>query len=187
MPIVYKNCGGAGGIIHPTCDPCGPREHGRIRSIAFIKKGTKLSTPAVSTEWTAGIEAGNILVIPETTGTFDGGSPKEGKGYGNRKSTILGYDYVLNVSDPSYIGNALFWDTIKDSPEYLVAFRTETQVHISEEVVTIIPKNPVEEDVDSEVVWQAEIKWFQNKLLKPQNSTALIDVFRCFEVTAKDA
>lgn len=184
MAIVYKNCGGGTGIPAPVCEPCAPREHGRVRSIAFIKKGTALANPAVATEWLAGIQAGTILIIPETTGTFDGGTPKEGKGYGNRKVTVLGYDYVINASDPNYTGNAKFWDAIKDSGEYQVAFRTETQVHISDEVVTITPKNQVEEDVESEVVWLAEIKWFQPKLMKPQSAAALTDVFRCFEVTA---
>lgn len=142
-----------------------------------------LANPAVLTEWTAGVEAGTIIIIPETTGTFDGGAPKEGKGYGNKKTSVLGYDYTLNASDPNYIGNAPFWDAIKDAGDYKVAFRTETQIHISDVVVTITPKNAVEEDVESEVVWQAEVKWFQPKLMKPISAVALTDIFRCFEVT----
>lgn len=182
MAIVYKTCSEVD-LVKPVCEPCGEREHGRIRSIAFIKKGTSLSNPAVVTEWNSGIEAGTILIIPETTGTFDGGTPKEGKGYGNKKTNILGYDYVLNISDPNYIGNAKFWDAIKKSGDYKVAFRTETQIHISDEVVTITPKNAIEEDIESEVVWQAEVKWFQKNLVVPNNAEALTDIFRCFEVT----
>lgn len=182
MTLVYKTCGGATAITKPVCEPCSTREHGRVRSIALIKKGTALADPTKTAEWIAGIEAGTIFIIPETTGTFDGGAPKEGKGYGNRKSTILGYDYVLNASDPNYKGNSPFWDTIKEQGDYLIAFRTETQVHISEEVVTITPKNSVEEDIESEVVWNVEIKWFQKKLMKPIDASLLGDVFRCFEI-----
>jgi hypothetical protein len=40
-----------------------------------------------------------------------------------------------------------------------VAYRTETQIHISNNPVQVIPKNPVQDDITTEVVWDVLVKW----------------------------
>ena len=42
--------------------------------------------------------------------------------------------------------NANFWNDIKNSKNWKVGFRTETQVHLSDVVATIVPKQPIAED-----------------------------------------
>jgi hypothetical protein len=75
-----------------NCDPCPlpDMEFGRTRGVALIKKSylpTLLAAPITAATWTAGIAAGNIIIIPMTAGSYDPGDPKELKGYGDNKSS----------------------------------------------------------------------------------------------------
>jgi hypothetical protein len=184
MPIQYKDCAG---VVIPAhvCDDCAAIEGGRIRGAAFIKKDVEFTDPADPTEWIAGIEAGDIIIIPTTTGTFDGGSEVMGTGFGDIKEVLNGYDFVANISDPAYKQNADFWNKIKGARNFKFAYRTETQVHITKKIVSIIPKNPVEEDLTSQVTWKADVRWTDVDLPEPVDGTEVIPaVFTCFEVTA---
>lgn len=181
MAIFYKGCDEV--EIPPyVCDPCSIPENGRVRSVAFIEETFDLTEPIDKTEFTAGIESGEIVIIPKVIGQFDGGSPAMGAGYGNDQELLLGYDYVLNLRDAYYPKNGEFWDKIRLKKTFRVMFITDTQGHISDKPVTIVPKNPIQEDLKSAVEWTIEAKWFQNGLCKPFDIEAIRDVFRCFEI-----
>jgi hypothetical protein len=183
MPIVYKDCAEVEIPAH-ICDDCSPAEGGGIRSIALIKKDFAFTDITDPEEWTAGIEDGSIIVVPSTRGTFDGGSPVTGTGYGDNKQTINGYDFTLVAHDPAYAANGEFWNKVRKRKDFKVAWRTETQVHVSAETVTVNPTNPVEEGLDSAVDWLVNFTWFAPELSIPFDATNLKDeVFRCFEVT----
>lgn len=154
------------------CDPCAPIEHGRVRSVAFIKQSFEFTDPTDPNEWTTGIENGDIVVIPEVLGSFDGGAPVEAPGYGDQETKITGYNFSLLFKDPNYLENADFYNAIKRSRNYKIAYRTETQTHISTNTVTVLPKNPVAEELTSEVVWDVEVKFSQGDLPEPFNTPA---------------
>lgn len=141
------------------CDPCVVAEHGRVSSIAFIKNTFEFIDPSDPTEWQTGFAAGDIILIPQTRGTFDGGSEVEGPGWGRKASSLTGYNFQLQYQDPNYKGNCNFYNILKRSKNMKVAFVTETQVHISVEEVQVIPKNPIQDEVTSEVVWDVLVKW----------------------------
>lgn len=183
MPVYVNPCDGD--IIDPSCDPClGSVEHGRIRGAAFIQKSylptlqaaidalqTALAASpqvpaditaaetALTTAWNTGITDKAIYVIPETTGTFDGGSVVEGPGYGDRISRFIGWNFTLTYKDPSFKQNAGFYNTISRSTNWNLIWRTETLTRISNNPVTISAKSPVTDDMNSEVVWEVDIKW----------------------------
>lgn len=202
MPILINNpCSGE--IIDPKCDPClGKVEHGRIRGAAYVHKSylptlqtaidglqTALNaTPqvpntitsaksALQTAWEDGISNKVIYVIPETTGTFDGGSPIEGPGYGDRESRFIGFKFGLAYKDPSFQPNTGFYNTISKSTGWHFIWRTETLTRISNNPVTIVPKSPVQEDTNTEVVWDVEIKW--NGADQPIPYEEMIGFFVC--------
>jgi hypothetical protein len=202
MPVTIINpC--AGDIIDPVCDPClGGVEHGRIRGGAFINKAylptvqdaiddlmTALNAvPVVPATVTAakvildtaiadGITSKVIYIIPETTGTFDGGAPVEGPGYGDRTSRFIGFNFGLAYKDPSFQSNTDFYNTISLSTGWHFLWRTETLTRISNNPVTIVHKSPVQEDLNSEVVWEVEIKW--NGKNQPKPYKEMIDYFVC--------
>lgn len=160
------------------CSNCGTDEHGRVRAVAFIKKDFVFIDPPNPQEWIDGINAGDIIVVPETNGTFDGGTPKEGPGYGDQTTTYLGSDFVLQFKDPNYLGNCHFYNNINKSRIWKVAYKTETLIHISNKTAFINAKNGVADDLTSTVVWDVTAKWADKDLPCPY--TAPDGIFNCF-------
>lgn len=141
------------------CDPCEGEEKGKIRSAGYIKNTFDFSDPSNPTEWQAGIESGDIIVIPAVIGSFDGGSEVEGSGYGDQSTKLTGYNFSANYKDPNYKQNATFYNSIKRSRLYKFFYRTGSQTHISDTTVSVVPKNPVTEDQNSDVTWDVTVKW----------------------------
>jgi hypothetical protein len=159
---VYNPCDDD--IINPSCSPCGSMEVelGRVRGLCFVHESyypVLKADPENVDKWQDGIDQGKILVIPKTSGTFDGGSPVEIAGYGDTESQLIGFKFALAIKDPNLKGNTPFYNTIKKNSSYHVAFRTESLTRISDYPVTVIPKAPVEDDLNSAVVWNVDVKW----------------------------
>ena len=184
--INYKSCAQTVGALTHVCDPCDTPEMGRVRSIVLIKSGTVIELPLSKTEWQAAIEAGNIIIIPEVIGSFDGGTPVYGEGYGNKKEKKLYDDYVLPFRDPNYADNEDFWQEA-EQVEWNAGYCTETLFHYINAPVSLAAKAPVEEGLDTRVVWNVELKWSSKK--KPQATPIepVAEFFKCFEVTDTQA
>lgn len=152
-------------------DPCGTeREHGRVRSVAFIHDSylaTLLASPDNPTTWQTGILDKLIWILPQTAGTYDGGTPVYAPGYGDQKEVLAGYDHVVTYRDPDFKGNASFYNAIKQSRQWYLAINTETQTQIFESSATIAPKAPVQDDLTSEVVWEVEVRISQPDFPEP--------------------
>lgn len=146
-------------IAEHFCDPCEEPELGRIRSIALIKKAFEFNDPSSALEWQTGFDNGDIIIIPATRGTYDGGSEVLVAGYGDVNERQTGYNHVLDFTDPNYRTNAPFYISIKNSRQWKAAYRTETQIHLIDSTVMLIPKNPVQDDLNSEVVWAVSMRW----------------------------
>ena len=167
--IYYPGCATA--IPDHLCNTCGDdKEHGRVRSVAFITESylpTLMVDPTSPVKWQAGIATKAIVIVPEVIGSFDGGAPQEGPGYGDSDSELLGYKFGLAYKDPNYKLNAAFYNAIKRSRRYAVAWRSESQIHISDKTARITPKNPIAEDLNSDVVWDVAISFSQPDLPVP--------------------
>jgi hypothetical protein len=168
-------------IEDPFCDECGEEtEAGRVRSVAFLNETAYTAVkadPIDETIWEAQVTAGNIKVIPNVRGSFDGGTPVKVDGYGDQKEKVIGYDCVLNFSDPVYGSNYPFYNSLAGRSSQYMAYRTESKTHLSEAKVTAAPKNPVEEDINSNVVWSVEVTWRQKNLVKPFDTP--VGIFTC--------
>lgn len=174
-----------GSIEAPICDPCLDEiEHGRVRGVGYVAKdyvATLQADPETIDAWTAGIAAGKIFIIPATQGTFDGGAPVEVPGYGDVDTKVIGYKFTLAYKDPTLKANTPFYNSIKNSGNYHVAFRTETLTRLSDNPATVKPKSPVDDDLNSEVVWNVEVTFSQ-----PDHSVPFItpvDLFTCATAT----
>lgn len=158
MSVYYpSNCDDL--VPDHICDPCEELEGGRVRSAAYVKTTFSFTDPSDPTEWTAGFIAGDIILIPQTKGTFDGGQEVEAPGYGDQVTRLTGYNFQVQYQDPNYKLNCTFYNTLKNSRQWKFAYRTETQIHIVDTTVQVIPKNPVQEDTNTEVVWDVLVKW----------------------------
>ncbi len=183
MAIVYKQCGGTQASKHYFCDPCSENvEHGGIRSVFLVKTNVDIgSLPEIE----QALESGDLIVIPKSRGSFDGGSPKMGAGYGDQKERLLGYDFTANVKVPHYQENYEFWQWAEQQ-EWRFGFWTEKTAHLTEKTVTLNVKAPIEEDIETEIGWNVEVKWFDRK--RPDISVfgsegeAVKSLFKCFEV-----
>jgi hypothetical protein len=156
---VYYPSGCDALIPDHVCDTCEETELGRIRSVAFIKKTFSFVDPTSPTEWQVGFAAGDIIIIPATKGSFDGGAEVETAGYGDQVTRLTGYNFQLEYFDPNYRLNCNFYNALKNSRDYRFAYRTETQIHITDAPVQVIPKAPVQDDTTTEVVWDVIVKW----------------------------
>ncbi len=169
-------------VIPPhNCDPCAEREYGRIRSGAYIHKSyypTLVADVENSQKWIDGINQGLILVIPDTNGELGEPSELTGAGYGDAVEALLGYDFSATFRDPNYKENCDFWNAIKNSRNYHLVYRTSSSVHITDKPVTIIPKAPIADDLQAEVVWVVLNKWRSNN--HPCATNTPEGVFTCF-------
>lgn len=180
MAIYYPGDNCQNQVPEHLCDPCRAIELAGVRSIAFIADNFTFTSPTNTSEWTAGIASEDIIIIPETNGTFDGGAPQEGAGFGDNPTSLDGYDFSLNYFDPNFIDNCDFYNTIKNSRNsWKVAFRTGSQVYISDKTVTILPKMPIAADVKGKVLWDVTVKWTSQNL--PCSYNTPTNVFRCVQ------
>lgn len=164
--LIYKDCIDESEGLQYTCDPCNETEGGGIRSLCLLKKGAVIPNPYVKADIEALVLANQLWVMAETRGTFDGGVPKMVTGYGDKKERQIGADYTLQVKDPIYADNYEFWQGVENVEDWNVAFRTETQLAVIYSDCTITTKAPAEEGLDSEVVWNIEVKW--SAKIKPE-------------------
>lgn len=178
---VYYPAGCESSVPNHYCNPCETPEHGRVRSVAYIANDFEFTDPSDPNEWEAGILAKKIIVIPEVNGNFDGGSEVETPGYGDQQTRLTGYNFQLTYNDPNYSLNADFYNAIKKARIYKFAYRTETKIHLTVNTVSTIPKNPVQDDLTSEVVWNVLVKWSEGDLPIPYDVPA--GIFECFDYT----
>ena len=161
---------GCDAIYAHNCDPCEDREFGRVRSAGFIHKDISFTDPTNSAEWLAGLQAGTIIMIPETNGDVAKGAAKMGPGYGETADTLLGYDFSAKVNDPNFKSNCNFYNSMIGKRDYRFFYRTSSQVFITNVPVTIIPNTEVKNDLNAEVVWELDIKWIDNRFPCPVNT-----------------
>ena len=158
--LIYKDCIEDTQELQYVCDPCEITEGGGVRSLCLLKKGTTIPNPYTQLDIDILVGAGLMHVMAETRGSFDGGTPKMITGYGDNKERQIGTDYVLQVKDPIFADNYGFWEAVEKIEDWNIAFRTETQLAVVSDDVTITTKAPAEEGIDTEVVWDIECKWF---------------------------
>jgi len=154
-----------------TFDPCLATEHARVRAVALLAPGFYFVDPTSLTEWNNAIAAGNVILLPETRGKFDGGSAKKGEGYGAQKERTLFYDFQLDFKDLAMYPNAVFYDTIDKVQNWQLAYFTETLLWLVYSPVDISVKDAVTENIEDEVVEEVMITWqsksHPQKFVKP--------------------
>lgn len=163
------------------CSDCDTVDNGRIRSVAYIASDFSFTDPSNPVEWSTGIGLKKIIIVPQTNGTFDGGSEVEVPGYGDQATKLTGFNFVATYNDPNYKNNATFYNALKRSRNYRFAYRTGASIHLTQNNVSVVPKNPVTDDVTSEVVWNVAVKWSEEDLPIPYDIPP--GIFDCFQYT----
>lgn len=164
------------------CNPCDPQEGARVRSAFFVKISYEFTDPTDPAEWDAAIENGDVIVIPETNGTFDGGTAKYGTGYGNAVSVYINSEFKSTYTDPNYKQNCSFYEGLKTSRSWKFGYRTETLIHIGDTAAIVVAKAPVADDLQGQVNWSVDVSWISRNYPCPHDVPAgIFDA--CFMVS----
>ena len=178
--IYYPTCSVT--VTSPICSDCPDKELGDIRGFALIHEDKVFTDPTSQSEWNDGINAEEIYVFPYARG---GVVPTEHEvaGFGNVSTEVDGYDFVVNAFEPNYVNDWGFWNTIKGSLAYRIAYKTQSRVHIADENCSIIAKAPVAEGEKKEaIIWNIMFKFSQEALLRPYTApTGIFD--RCLALS----
>lgn len=153
--------------VEHSCTDCGEAEGARIRSVFFYKDD--FVNPADTAEWNDGIAAGTIIVIAKTNGSYDGGTPKYGPGFGDTIETYINSEHKATFRDPDYKPNYDFYEGIKSSRTWKFGYVTENYVHTTGKTAVFTPKAPVVDDLTGQVLWEVEAKWVSRNNPKPWN------------------
>ena len=161
-----------------SCNPCPTTEKGRISTAFFIKPDYIFTDPTDPTEWLQAQQDGNVIIIPNVRGKYDGGASKKGEGYGREVERLMNYTFKAEFKDLNLLPNAAFYDTIDKATDWKFAFLTETILWMVDYPVTIETKDEVTEDAESDIFWLSAVSW-QGKN-KPRKFTAPAGISNCF-------
>jgi len=140
-------------------------EAGRIVAIAFIHKGihsTIFANPSNAALWVDGSYSADLHVFQEVRGTYSGGQPTEINGLGTQSTRVINGEHSINVRIEGVKNNETFWNELAKSHEYRVAFVVGGNydlLFINDKDCSIYANVPIEEGLDSEVLWNVDIKW----------------------------
>lgn len=158
------------------------REFARARKSGFIKESyyaTIAADPTDLANWEAGIAAGDIIILPETSGGYDPGEPKELKGFGERKSSYGPRTMKSTINDPDYYDNYHFYNEISNRVDLVPFFVTSSLLHLFDTVASIKAKDPVADDLEEEVYWQIECEVVSSNLPSLHKVVNILSVFTC--------
>lgn len=161
---------------------------GRVREFARTRSGGWVTTSYLAVllaainnpaTWEAGIASGDIIMLPQTSGSYDPGDPKELKGFGDIKVSYGPREMVLMLNDPDYVDNYAFYNEISRRSNLVPFFRTSNSVHVFDKPASIKAKDPVADDLEEEVIWQVESKVTSENLPTIHSTAAILSVFSC--------
>lgn len=169
MSIYYPSGCASGAVPDYYCAGCldaSVIEYGRVRSVAFIKNtyiDTVLANPTSSSVWSTGVNSGDIIVIYQTQGTYDV-QTSELPGFGDSATYNGNTTHTLTYKDPFPKENIDFYNALKGSTDYTVAFRTSSTMWYAEEPVTITPKIAVPDDLNAALTVEVAVKWISSDI-----------------------
>lgn len=161
-------------------------EHARVRHVIAVKKSylpTVLADITNPDVWADGISNGAIAVIPDVIGTWNGGVPKEGTGFGDLSTSIESYEHEITFKDQRFKGNSAFYNMLGKSKDRHIFFVTETLMFNSQKPVAWLPKSPVTEDDSSKILWEVTTKWKESDILIPHDR--IDEILSCAFINAQ--
>jgi hypothetical protein len=178
MSVYYSGC--ATSITPPVCTDCPPKELGGIRSIWLQKSSYTFLDITDPAEWAAAVASGDIYIFPKTRGSLEVAETTSA-GFGDNMVSIDGYEFTLNGVDP-ILENCPTWKDLRGNLGFLVGYRTQTKVWLSDKTVAISPMIPIQDDIKSGVFPTIKMVWAQEDPICPVDMP--VGVFeQCFGVT----
>ena len=82
-------------------------------------------------------------------------------GFGDTVEELDGYDFKASVFEPNYKANCNFWNEIKRSKEWKFFYKTETQVHLTDSILTIVQLTFITDDRKVGVIFYQHLELIQ--------------------------
>lgn len=163
------------------CDPCPEQEGARVSSV-IVSDDFDMTDPEELAEYQAAIQAGTMRLIPDVRGSFDGGTPEYGKGYGRVSEVYKRSKFKLTFFDPNLKQNWSFYDGLKRARDKRIYFVTETLIWIATVPASWFAKPVITEETTDIIDWQVDVTWDAGSCPRPYDlPDGLID---CFTVEA---
>lgn len=177
MQVYYSGCATA--VVPPMCSDCPPKELGGLRSAWLQKSSYTFVDISDPTEWAQAVLDGNVILFPKTRGSLEV-SETTSAGFGDNMVSVDGYEFTANLVDPN-LDNCPTWKSLRGNLGYLLGYRTQTKIWLTDKTVTISPMIPIQEDIKSGVFPTIKIVWAQEDPICPVDMPS--GVFeQCFEV-----
>lgn len=142
-----------------TCGPCGASEPGRIRGIAYVRKGVLVVDPHLDATWETLVGNGDAIMIPFTNGMYDGGKATKADGFGDQDSRSTGRKHQITYSHLDVVENVAFYDAMNYTNNFEIWFVTGTKLWKTGITAYIDAGAPIEGALDSEIVWKVTCEW----------------------------
>ena len=179
MSIYYPGC--ETDIVADYIANCCPDKEGAGLRHCWVQKNTfSFVDPEDPTEWETAIAAGDILIIPNVRGTYDGGNATKSEGFGDVLEEFESYEGTAQFTDRNYLNNTLGYEALMKSSIYKFGFCTQTKGFLTDVAAGFVPKMEVVQDKKQNVYGLTEVKFVQTGLLHP--FTYPRTIFQCFQV-----
>jgi hypothetical protein len=170
-------CAQVPAFVVPECTV----ETGRVVALAFIHKDifdAIYADPSNASNWVDGSYSSDLEVFQEVRGTYSGGQPTTVSGLGSQANRTVNATHTLTVQVEGVKGNEDFWNEIQKSNDYRVAFVVGGNydlLFIQNKDVSIYANVPVEEGLDTEVLWNVTVEW--QDIVNPKTSNVPAGIF----------
>lgn len=159
-----------------NCDNCPEDELNKVVHVAFVKRGTSISTAsagAFATALLAAEAACNAIIIRNVSGTYDGSKAQKGKGAGKQVSRTLGKKHTLTFTDFDITKNVEFWNDFEPAASnYDLYFFTDTYGWKAQSsFISVEAQMPVTDNNETFIEGNIVVEWSYKKLPLPYKCT----------------
>lgn len=166
MPLDCNELGGYNNI------PCATPKNNKITYIAIIGTNATITDYGDSSQWLSDLNAGRIVLIKDTKGNFDGGTPTLSPGYGEQLERTTGIKHKISAMVRYVSENWEFINNLnKNIPNKGIAFVSGNgatkELNVVKVACNFSTKNPVTDDLSTEKESGIEISWSSIDLPQP--------------------
>jgi hypothetical protein len=158
-----------------ACEDCVSDERNKVVHVAFVQRGTTISTSSIVADLLTAEIAGNSYIIRNVSGAYDGGAGTFGKGLGKQVQRLLAKKHTLTFIDFSYVANAQFWaDMESQAANFDLYFFTDTQAWKQDNAyLSIEAKGVITDDNQTFIEGSVAVTWSYKT--NPLNYEAEVD------------
>lgn len=163
-----------------VCDNCPDGVEARVYALACVDDALEFADPTDTAEWNTHIQSGQIIIIPDIRGEFDGGAPEYGDGFGKILEKLKRYRFKLTYEEEILVSNWAFYNSLKKSRTRRCWPVFGGYVWMTDKPAKWAPKIPVSTNPLDEVYWNVEVDWTGADIPEPVIEPS--GIFTCFTV-----